>query len=387
MKKVLEVITLASSAKAFIGGQFSYIQENGDYEMHLICTPSDGIDEFVEHHHIKYLPVEICRQLSLIKDIKAFWQIYRYIKKNKIDIVVAHYFPKAGLLTIWASLFAGVPVKVLFVHGVLHDTLHGVMRLCVIWEQKIASRIADKVVCVSSSVCRRRLEDGIDNPCKQIILGYGSCNGVDALNKFNPERVKSNIIEFLRLKYGISESDFVIGFCGRLVKDKGIVELLAGFELICLRHRTKSIKLLIIGEPEKRDALPQDTLDILNNNENIIFTGRISYNDMQNYYRLMNVFLLPSYREGFPTVVLEASAMGVPVIVSRSTGCIDSIEEGKSGLYINLNPISIADVTEHFFDNDFSNKLGMRGRQWVLEKYEHTIVRQYMLNLINSLVE
>ncbi|MCQ2076875.1 MAG: glycosyltransferase family 4 protein [Bacteroidaceae bacterium] len=386
MKKVLEIINLADSARNFIGDQFSYIRENGEYEMHLICTPDDKIDEFASQHKINYYPVQLSRQIDVVNDIKAFFKICWYIRKNKIDIVVCHQ-AKARTLGIFAAWLMGVKHRIIFAHGVLYETMKGMMRWLVLNNDRILSSLADKVVCVSSSVCKRRLEDGIDNPCKQIILGYGSCNGVDALNKFNPERIKSNIIEFLRLKYGISESDFVIGFCGRLVKDKGIIELLAGFELICLRHRTKSIKLLIIGEPEKRDALPQDTLDVLNNNENIIFTGRISYNDIQNYYRLMNVLLLPSYREGFPTVVLEASAMGVPVIVSRSTGCIDSIEEGKTGLYINLNPISIADVTEHFFDNDFSNKLGMRGRQWVLEKYEHTIVRQYMLNLINSLVE
>lgn len=386
MKKVLEIINLADSARNFIGDQFSYIRENGEYEMHLICTPDDKIDEFASQHKINYYPVQLSRQIDVVNDIKAFFKICWYIRKNKIDIVVCHQ-AKARTLGIFAAWLMGVKHRIIFAHGVLYETMKGMMRWLVLNNDRILSSLAEKVVCVSSSVCKRRLEDGIDNPCKQIILGYGSCNGVDALNKFNPERIKSNIIEFLRLKYGISKSDFVIGFCGRLVKDKGIIELLAGFELICLRHRTKSIKLLIIGEPEKRDALPQDTLDVLNNNENIIFTGRISYNDIQNYYRLMNVLLLPSYREGFPTVVLEASAMGVPVIVSRSTGCIDSIEEGKTGLYINLNPISIADVTEHFFDNDFSNKLGMRGRQWVLEKYEHTIVRQYMLNLINSLVE
>lgn len=386
MKKVLEIINLADSARNFIGDQFSYIRENGEYEMHLICTPDDKIDEFASQHKINYYPVQLSRQIDVVNDIKAFFKICWYIRKNKIDIVVCHQ-AKARTLGIFAAWLMGVKHRIIFAHGVLYETMKGMMRWLVLNNDRILSSLADKVVCVSSSVCKRRLEDGIDNPCKQIILGYGSCNGVDALNKFNPERIKSNIIEFLRLKYGISESDFVIGFCGRLVKDKGIIELLAGFELICLRHRTKSIKLLIIGEPEKRDALPQDTLDVLNNNENIIFTGRISYNDIQNYYRLMNVLILPSYREGFPTVVLEASAMGVPVIVSRSTGCVDSIEEGKTGLYINLNPISIADVTEHFFDNDFSNKLGMRGRQWVLEKYEHTIVRQYMLNLINSLVE
>ena len=317
MKKVLEIITLASSAEAFIGSQFSYFQEEGDYEMHLICSDSDTLDDFAKKQGIKYQAVEISRQLSPVKDLKAIWKIAQYIRKNKIDIVVAHYFPKASLIANIANLLAGNKTKVMIAHGVLHDTMHGLARKMVIWEQKFDVAFAKKVVCVSPSVARRRREDGIEEASKQVILGGGSCNGVDAIEKFNPELISAIVTVQLKEKYGIKEGDFVVGFSGRLVHDKGISELSQAFSQLKAKHEGESIKLLIIGEPEKRDAVPQHVMDILYNNKDVIFTGKVPYSEIQRYYLLMDVLVLPSYREGFPTVVLEAGAMGLPVIVSR----------------------------------------------------------------------
>ena len=385
MRRVLEIITLASSAEAFIGDQFSYFQQVGDYEMHLICSPSEGLKGFTQKQGIKYQAVEISRQLAPFKDIKAIFKIARYIRKNKIDIIVAHYFPKASLIATCANLLAGRKTKVMIAHGVLHDTMSGFVRKLVIWEQKFDVAFAKKVVCVSPSVARRRIEDHIDKVEKQVVLGSGSCNGVDAIEKFNPENVSNEDNVKLKRQYNIDDNDFVIGFSGRLVRDKGIVELSQAFRILKEEHHGKSIKLFVIGEPEKRDAVPQEVLDTLLNNPDVIFTGRIPYADIQKYYLLMDVLVLPSYREGFPTVVLEACAMGIPVIVSRSTGCMDSVKENVTGVYTDIEPRSIADNLSRFFDSSFAKQMGHHGRKYVVENYDQRIVRNYMLQVLDSL--
>ena len=384
MKKVLEIITLASSAEAFIGNQFSYFQSTGRYEMHLICSNGPTLHDFVKKQGIKYQPIEISRTLAPWKDLKAIFQIARYIRINKIDIIIAHYFPKASLLTSCACLLTGRRCKIMIAHGVLHDTMHGLLRKLVIWEQKFDVAFAKKVVCVSPSVARRRREDGIEKTIEQVVLGGGSVNGVDAIEKFNPTLVSQNIIHQLKTKYQITDNDFIIGFSGRIVHDKGIEELCEAFEILKERFPQKSIKLFIIGEPEKRDAVPQKTLDILHKNANVIFTGRIPYSDIQQYYLLMSVLVLPSYREGFPTVVLEAGAMGIPVIVSRSTGCIDSIKEGETGVFTDISAENISNNIEKFFNKDFARSIGKNARQYVLNNYDQRIIQTYMLEVLDK---
>lgn len=384
-KKVLEVITLASSAEAFIGDQFSYFQQEGDYEMHLICSPGPNIEAFVKKQGIKYFPVEINRHFNVKQDIKAILAIRKYIKQNKIDIVVAHYFVKSCFVTIWATRFLNIKHLIMVAHGVLQDTLHGLPKKLVIWENKFDVMQADKVVCVSPSVARRRREDGIEKADKQTILGGGSCNGVDALNKFNPESISKDEIDILRDKYNLTMDTFVVGFSGRLVHDKGITELVGAFKSLLAEHKDKSIKLLVIGQPELRDALPQETLDFLKTSKDIVFTGKIPYADIQKYYMLMNMLVLPSYREGFPTVVLEAGAMGVPVAVSKVTGCIDSIKENETGIFIDINSQSIKDGIEKYFDEDFRLRIGKQARKYIVNNYDQCIIRKYMLDVLNSL--
>lgn len=387
MKKVLSVITLEISAENFISDQLSFFQKNGDYECHLICSPHPNLEKYAKAQGIYFNAVTIERTLSPVKDIKAFFAILRYMRRNHFDVLIAHSFPKACLLSMTAGKMAAISHRIELAHGALQEGLSGIMKKFVILSERHNSRLSEIVISVSPSVALRRRQDHIDKSSKQRLLGKGTCNGVDAHYKFNPTLIPIGTEERLKKELGISENDFVVGFCGRLVRDKGIVELLDGFEELKKRHLEKPIKLLIIGNPEQRDSLPQHTLDVISNSPDIIFTGRVDYDIIQNYYLPMDVFILPSYREGFPTVVLEASAMERPVITTRKTGCVDSIVENETGVFVDIEGISIADGIEKFFDKNNAEQMGKNGRKWVLENFEHGIVREAMLDLLNEITQ
>lgn len=384
MKRVLEIINLPGSAINFIGGQFKYLHDEGGYEMHLICSPGGNIESFCQENGVHYNPVELRRQLSLMKDIRAFIKICRYIRQNEIDIVIAHQ-PKARLLSMIACVLTGVRHRIIFSHGILYETMTGLKRWLIMQNERFVSCMANKVICVSQYVKDRRLMDKIDKPSKQIILGRGSCNGIDTINKFNPDIVDENVLKDLRQKYCLGQDDFVIGFCGRLVRDKGVVELLTAFDILVEHHPDISIKLLVVGKVEKRDGLPQETLDTLNNGKGIVFTDAVNYSEIQDYYMLMNVLVLPSHRDGLGLVAIEASAMEIPAIVSDYTGCRETIIPEETGLYIGKDPKSIVQAVEACLNGRYARQLGRHGRQFVCDNFEHTQVRMHVLNLLNSL--
>lgn len=386
MKNVLEVINLANSARNFIGTQFSYLQENGDYRMHLICSPDDKMEVYAEQMNIAYHPLKLNRQLSPIADIKSLVQICKYIRKNNIEVVIAHQ-SKARLLAMLACFFTRVPYRVVFAHGVLYETMHGLKRWLVKMNDKLVSSLADRIVCVSQFVAESRERDHIDAKGKRVILGHGSCNGIDAVNKFNPSMYSEDQITLLKAKYGVAEEDYIVGFVGRLVKDKGVIELLDGFTQLQLKYPEKRIKLLVIGSPETRDALPENTLLILKNSKDVIFTGPVPYEDIAAYYMLMNVFILPSHREGLGMVALEAAAMECPVLVSHITGCRETILSGETGSYVDLTGDSICTTLERYMDKEFCQKQGRAGRKFILESFERSIVNKAMLEFLNDFIK
>jgi glycosyltransferase involved in cell wall biosynthesis len=384
MKKILEIINLPGSAQNFIGEQFKYFRENGNYEMHLICSPGSGIEVFCEKNNVNYFPLKIERRPSPISDLKALCKIFKYIRRNKIDIVISHQ-EKSRLLGTVAAWLNRVPVRIIYAHGVLLDTMQGLKRKFFLAEGKMVSRLAHKIVCVSPSVMTRRVDIGMDKPEKQVLIGKGTCNGIDTINKFNSDLVSSEDCHAIRHSLNLDEDDFVVGFCGRIVRDKGIIELVKAIEILSQRHKDKSIKLLVIGAFEKRDAVPVETAEFLKNSPLVKFTGRVPFDEIQKYYTPMNVLVLPSYREGFGLVTTEAGAMGVPAIVSRSTGCIDSIIENETGVYCDIDPNDIANKIELFFNKDYSIEMGMKARQFVRDNFEHKDVMQNTLDFINQI--
>jgi glycosyltransferase involved in cell wall biosynthesis len=196
---------------------------------------------------------------------------------------------------------------------------------------------------------------------------------IDTDNKFNPLLISSKKRNDLRNELDITDKDFVLAYCGRLVKDKGIVELVDAF--LELNRKNSNYKLLLVGMFEERDALPEKIKQEILTNKSIIYTGFVN-DDIQYYYSLMDLFIFPSYREGFGMAVLEASAMNIPVIVSKSTGCIDSIQEGVTGEYTEIDKGDIMKTVEFVISNRDMKKYGLNGREFVVNNFKDVDVWQ-----------
>lgn len=379
---ILEIINLFDSAKNFIGGQFSYLGRHG-YNMHLICSDAPGLKEFADIQGIKYKAIRLERQLSIWNDIIAYFKICKYIKQNNIDTVIAHQY-KARLIAMLAATTMRVPNRIIFAHGVLYETMHGYKRKIFIFVDRLVAYLAHKVVCVSPSVSKIRLKDNINKEEKQSLLNKGTCGGIDTQQMFNPDCYPQEDIALLKNNLGLRNSDFIIGFCGRLVRDKGIEELLKGFKILKEAHPHKAIKMLIIGKREVRNGVSLESMELINSDKDILFTGFVNRDDIAKYYAMMDVFILPSYREGYPTVVLETMAMGIPCIVSKSTGCIDSILEGINGIYTDIEPNSIKTNIEKFFDKTFRNSLAVNCRSYIVESYDYSKVWPSVIEVIEK---
>lgn len=363
---ILHVVNIYFVLPYFIGDQFKYFKMKG-HKMYVACSPNEYLADYAKNKGFEYIETPVSRKMSLKQDFVSILNICKFIKKKKIDIVVGH-TPKGGLLAMIAGWLCGVPKRIYFRHGIVYETSYGLKRLILITVDRIASSCATKVLCVSPSVLRKSLEDKLAPAKKQIILGKGTCNGVDTVNHFNPNILDVVKVNELRDRYDITDSDFVIGYTGRLVRDKGIIDLLNAFGKL---KNANNCKLLLVGLFEERDALPEDVKNHILNDKRIIYTGFVN-GGMEYYYSLMAIYVLASYREGFPTGVLEAQAMEKPVITTRVTGCCDSIVDGVTGLFVSHNPDDIVEKIDAIRLNHVIN--GRRGREWVVKNFDSNLV-------------
>lgn len=369
---ILHIVNISFVIPYFLGKQLLYFKNKG-YDEFIICTPSDELYKLSEKYSFNYCPIDILRKLSIGKDMVAVFKTARYIKKKHIDIVTGH-TPKGALVAMLAAFIMRVPIRIYFRHGLVYETSQGLKRKLLITIDQLAAMLSTKVVCVSPSVCKRSLEDRLNPVSKQCLLSKGTCNGID-VDRFCIDNVQLHIVTSLKCSLGIQPSDFVIGFTGRLVRDKGIIELVRAYTQ--LKAKYNNVVLLLVGMLEERDALPQDVVNSILNTKGIINTGYVSNSSIENYYALMDLFILPSYREGFPTSVLEASSMHLPIITTKVTGCIDSIIEGRTGLFVEHTTESMANAIELLYNDDLKRKeMGENGRHFVVDNFRQEIIWQ-----------
>ena len=380
--KVLHVFTIIGTPKAFFDGQFKYLSVNG-HEIHVVSDSPEDI-EFSLRNSIKYYQVPIVRKFNPFSDLSSIKNLIKLIRKEKYDIVVGH-TPKGAMVAMIAAKIAMVNIRIYYRHGLIYTTAKGFKRIILKIVEQFTALFSTHIINVSFSLSKLAINDRLNSDKKQKVIGAGTCGGIDTITVFNPKLIHESENKMLKASLGISKDDFVVGFCGRVCKEKGIRELIDGFKKFILNN-PKS-KLLLIGPFDNRDVLPDKYKIEIENNPNIISTGRIDKSKLPLYYSIMDVFVFPSYREGFGMCVIEASAMKLPILVSHSHGCVDSIREHQTGEYVDISPLGIMSGLEKMKNASFRKMLGEEGRKFVVENFENRIMWPKIVNMYNNVIK
>lgn len=380
--KVLHVFTIDSTPKSFFDGQFQFLSDEGNQDIHLV-TASEKDEEFCQRNHLQYHQIDIARRIDIKADFRSICKLKNLIKRERFDIVVGH-TPKGALVAMCAAFLSGVKRRVYYRHGLIYTTASGARRLLLKTIERFTGLLSTHIVNVSHSLSRLAVKDGLNSDKKQSVFGKGTCGGIDTQDLFNPELINAEELKKLRQELDLNDS-FVVGFCGRVCKEKGIRELIDGFRLFASAHPELNPRLLLVGGFDTRDILSDEYKRVIETSPEIIHTGKIPKEKLPLYYSLMDVFVFPSYREGFGMSVIEAGAMNVPALVSRSHGCEDSIKENISGQYIDISTEGIKEGLEFISKPENRDKLSSQCRNHIVNHYDRSILWPQILNFYSNL--
>jgi glycosyltransferase involved in cell wall biosynthesis len=318
------------------------------------------------------------REMSLFADLVSFlrlWWLLRRLKPTMTEFST----PKAGLLGSMAALLCGVPTRVYFLRGLKLETAKGIKRMVLLAAERLASACSHSVLCNSESLRSEALDLGVAPASKLRLLGCGSSNGVD-VERFSPGP------DEVRGRLGLPVDAPVVGFVGRLTRDKGLPELVEAFDAI-LAARPEAHLLLVGWFDAAEDALDRELRQRIERHPRIHATGYVA--DTAPYYRAMDVMVLPTWREGFPNVVLEAAASGVPVVTTLCTGSRDAVVPEVTGLLIPPGyPVAIRESVLQLLRNpERRGRMGLAARAWVLDHYVNGYVLGLTVNYYRSLME
>lgn len=325
--RLIHITTIAESL-GFLRGQLGYMKARG-FEITAISSPGQYLEGFAESEQIEARSVEMSRQITPMADIGSLFRLYRQLRELRPTIVHSH-TPKGGLLGSIAALMARVPIRVYHMRGLPMLTATGRRRELLRWTERVACMAAHEVICVSSSLRDVAIAERLCPSWKIKVLASGSGNGVDTERKFDPDVIGASARAATRARLGIPKDALVIGFLGRLVRDKGVLELLEAWRT--LSKELPDLHLFVLGALEQRDAIPANAVDLLTSDPRVHWAGH-DWNTPP-LYAAMDVVALPTYREGFPNVPLEAAAMQLPIVGTSVPGCVDAIEDGVTGLLV-----------------------------------------------------
>jgi glycosyltransferase involved in cell wall biosynthesis len=327
MPHIVHVMTVPESL-GFLNGQVRYMRERG-YTLSVVTSPGEGLTAFGEREGVQTHPLEMPRKITPAQDVRAVASLTALLRRIRPDLVHAH-TPKGGLLGMMAATAAGVPARIYHMRGLPMETAHGARRALLANTERISCGLAHRVLAVSRSLRDAALAHRLCPADKIRVLAGGSGNGVDAHGRFDPAQVGPHARVELRRELGLPHDAVVLGFVGRLVRDKGVCELAEAWAAV--REEFPQAFLVVVGPFEPRDPVPADVQRALERDPRVVMTG--PRRDTPRLYAAMDVVVLPTYREGFPNVLLEAAAMEKPVVATRVTGCVDAVRDGHTGLLV-----------------------------------------------------
>lgn len=369
------LLTTVSMSLDFFREQLKNL--NKDFEVCIISCPSQQLNDIGKREGVRSIGIEMKREIAVFSDIKSLWKLIFLFLKEKPKIVHCN-TPKASLLGLIAAWLTRVPKRIYYIHGLRYEGTKGSKRKLLVMMEKISCFCANKIIAVSYGV--KQITEKELTSKKVDIIHNGSANGMMVEEFLNADY---DVVSIKR-NLNINLDDFVYGFVGRIVSDKGINELVQAF--LQINKKIKSTKLLLVGMYEDDlDPLTDFTKKIILDNPNIIEIG--FQKDVKKYLSIFDVFVSPSYREGFGLSLLEANLMGVPVIATNITGYTEIVKEGINGFLVEKKDIKQLYIKMlEVFDNRFSLKnMNFECKNIVIQNFNHKNVLskslEYYINL------
>lgn len=379
-QKLIRITTVPISLDKLLVGQLQFM--NTYYEVIATSSEKEYLKRVGEKEKVSTFHLEMTREITPTQDFLAVIKLYRFLKINKPLIVHTH-TPKAGIVGMLASKMASVPHRLHTVAGLPLLETKGFKRKLLDFVEKLTYSCATKVYPNSHGLLAIITKSKYCSVAKLKVIANGSSNGIDT-EYFNPNLFSTDQNLELKKELALTTSDFVFVFVGRLVTDKGINEMVAAFKLINKKY--PNAKLLLVGDYETHlDPLSPLTLDQIQTNGAIITVG--FQNDVRPYMSIADALVFPSYREGFPNVVMQAGAMSLPAIVSNINGCNEIIIEGENGTIIPVkNTSAIIEKMELFMTNEnYFKKLKSNAREMIVSRYEQKLVWEAILQEYKNL--
>ena len=371
MKKIVIITTVPLSLANLIKGQPKYLSKF--YNVKLVTSSSPINSKISDFEGIDIKAIDMTRKITPLQDLKAIYRLYKYISYENPDVVYT-FTPKAGLLGMIASFFSRVPVRIHNIVGLPLMEAKGIKLILLKSIEKLTYFFSTKIFCNSFGL-KKYINDNLTS-LPITVVAQGSINGVDK-EYFKHKHNKEEELE-TKTRYNILKDDFVITFIGRIVKDKGINELVESFAMLLKKH--SNLKLLLVGDYENKNKIDKETMRLINNLNSIITVG--FQDDIRKFLSITNLFALPSYREGLPNSLIEAGSFGIPLLATDINGCNEVIENNETGLLIEMKDVkSLKNGIEKFIiDEKFYFYVKSNVRNKIIKKYNQKFVWSELKN-------
>ena len=380
MEKLIRITTVPISIEKLLENQPKYFSKF--FDITIVSSDKSELEKLGKKQGVKTFCLPLTRKITPFKDIIAIFKLYFFLKRENPKIVHSH-TPKAGFVGMIASFFAGVPIRMHTVAGLPLMERKFIKKKVLIFIEKLTYLFATNVYSNSKKLMEFILSKKFCSKRKIKTLANGSSNGIDT--KYFSDNIslisKNKLLDTLK----ILKNDFVFCYVGRVVKDKGINELVSAFNELNLKN--KNCKLIIVGKIENEtNPVSKSTMGIIKKNKNILLTG--FKNDVRPYLSIGNCFVFPSYREGFPNVLMQAGAMDLPCIATNINGCNEIIQDNINGFLIPPKNIdALVKAMQKIMDKKLIIKLSKNSRLMVKEKYDQKYFWKKLLIEYNNLVK
>ena len=373
-KKIVRITTVPEALRVLLRGQLKFMSAH--FEVIGVAADEPLLAKVKEEQQIRTEGINMTRKITPFADLKSIWSLYKFFKKEKPVIVHTH-TPKAGLVGMIAARMAGVPVRMHTVAGLPLMVASGVKRTVLEIVEKVTYTFATKVYPNSFKQAEFIVENKFTSSSKIKVIGNGSSNGIDT-TYFDPQLIAEESKAALKKQMQLTSTDIVLCFVGRIVSDKGIAELVASF--VEINKQNSNVKLVLVGPFESHlDPLDVETMQQIKQHPCIKWID--FQDDVRPYLAITDVFVFPSYREGFPNVVMQAGAMNLPCIVTDINGCNEIIEQGKNGLIIPAqDKVNLKKAIERLvYDRALRKNLQSNAREMIVTRYEQKLVWNLIL--------